>query len=409
MTDQEPAEIEPQPQASDPENNQNLEETRPWSALSETDDIDKNQVDPSEEETRAIPITPSSTGGFEETSAFPVQAPRGSDENSGDTPPPAPPRKVSRPPRQVGIPWFILPLTGVAILLFILLISGFAGYRSGIAKRVSAEKTQVSGLIDEQYQLGIQDMQNGAYDRARQRFEYIIKLDPGYPGASERLSEVLLELITTATPTLLPTATLVPTPDTRDVQQLYDNAQQALAAGDWNGAIENILVLRKNDPAFRTVEVDGMLFLALRNRGRDKILKDHDLEGGIYDLTLAEKFGPLDTEARALLNWSNLYIIGASFWGIDWEQVVNYFSQVAPQAPNLMDASMMTATERLRQGYFEYGNMLAGRGQFCAAVKAYENSLAIAPNPQVQQAAELAGIINLILELGITQLLMSGK
>jgi len=163
-----------------------------------------------------------------------------------------------------------------------------------------------------------------------------------------------------------------------------------LAASNWNGAIENLLALRKADAAFRAIDVDGLLFLALRNQGRDKILKEADLEGGMYDLTLANKFGPLDAEASGLLSWSELYITGASFWGIDWEQAVNYFSQVAPQLPNLMDGSKMTATERLRQALFELGNTQASNGQFCKAVRSYQQSLAIAQDPSVQQAGELA-------------------
>jgi len=50
----------------------------------------------------------------------------------------------------------------------------------------------------------------------------------------------------------------------------------------------------------------------------------------------------------------------------------------------------MTANERLRLGLFEYGNSLANKGQYCKAVKAYQDSLAIAPDAKVQAAGELA-------------------
>lgn len=329
--------------------------------------------------------------GYEDTGVFEV-------EPASETlqPAPAGPPSASPPPvkmnngRRKGLPWFFYPLVGFTVLVAVLLISGFGGYSSGISLRKSAERTQVAQVVAEQYELGLQDMEQGAFDRARQRFEYIIQLDSNYPGVTEKLAQVLLELNTTATPTLLPTATLTPTPDTRDSQQRFDQAQQALAANDWTTAIDSLLVLRKLDPTYRAVEIDGLLFLALRNRGRDKILKSADLEGGIYDLTLANQFGPLDAEAQGLLSWSSLYITGASFWDIDWEQAVKYFSEVAPNLPNLMDGSKMTATERLRQALFEYGNTLARRGQFCAAVRAYQQSYDISPDPAVQQAGELA-------------------
>ena len=311
-------------------------------------------------------------------------------DQSPAIPPPPARRAAVKSGGRKGISWFFFPILGLAILIAIVLLSGFGGYAAGIGERKNAEKTQVSQMLQEQYQLGLQDIQDGQYSRARQRFEYIIQLDPNYPGVTDKLAEVLLEISTTATPTLLPPPTVSPTTDTRDKQQQFDQVRQDLAASDWTKAIDDLLKLRKADPAFRTVEIDGMLFLALRNQGRDKILKSADLEGGIYDLTLAEKFGPLDSEAQGLLSWSSLYITGASFWDIDWEQVVCYFSQVAPHLPNLRDGSGMTANERLRLGLFEYGNSLANKGQYCKAVKAYQDSLAIAPDAKVQAAGELA-------------------
>jgi tetratricopeptide (TPR) repeat protein len=391
--------LDPRP---DPAENNKTEQTQPIQTEAANADVgsDLNLVNmvpaavPNAEEL-SDPMADTLVGaplkGFESTSAVEIQPSKDlANRLATAQPPPTRPAGASKNARRKGLPWFFYALLGVGFLLAVLLISAFGGYASGIGLRKNAESTQVAQAVVEQFQLGLQDMLQGAFSRARQRFEYVIQLDPGYPGASEKLAEVLLELNTTATPTLLPTATLTPTPDTRDVQLFFDQAQQSLAASDWNAAIESLLSLRKADPAFRTVEVDGMFFLALRNRGRDKALKEADLEGGIYDLTLASKFGPLDSESQGLLSWSSMYITGASFWGIDWEQAVNYFSQVAPQMPNLMDGSKMTATERLRQALFEYGNLLASQGHYCKAVRAYQDSLAIAPDPAVQQAGELA-------------------
>jgi tetratricopeptide (TPR) repeat protein len=181
------------------------------------------------------------------------------------------------------------------------------------------------------------------------------------------------------------TPTLTPTPDLRNVQELFDQSQQLILNSKWSEAIDTLLALRKVDSAFRTVDVDGMMFLALRNRGREKITNG-DLEGGIYDLTLAGNFGPLDAEAKGLLTWSSMYITGASFWGIDWAQAVSYFSQVAPQYPNLRDGSGMTAAERYREALYELGNTLANQGKWCKAVEQYQASLSIAPNAEVELA-----------------------
>jgi len=284
----------------------------------------------------------------------------------------------------------LVPILGLLALLLIAAASAFGGYLSGINLRKDAEKTQVAQIAQEQYELGVQDMKTGDFARARQRFEYVIQLNPNYPGVTDKLAAVLLELNTTATPTLVPTPTVTPTPDLRSEQELFDQGKGYLQNSDWTNAIETLLMLRKTDSSFQAVEVDGMLFLALRNRGGDKILKGADLEGGIYDLTLASRFGPLDSEAQGLLNWTTMYITGASFWDIDWEQAIYYFSQVAPQLPYLTDGSGMTANERLRLALFEYGNQLAQDGAACRAGEQYQQSLAIAPDPQVQQAYDLA-------------------
>lgn len=391
-----------------PAEHPNIEETRPIQLESEAEDVpvdlgatmatpvaESKKEQPHEDEISDTLAGAALSRGYEDTGVLEVEpAPKTAGSVGADSAGPPPPTGKRPAPqggrRRKGLPWFFYPLLGLAVLLIVLLISGFGGYSSGIGLRKSAERTQVAQAAAEQYALGLQDMQQGFYERARQRFEYVIELDSNYPDVTEKLADVLLELNTTATPTLLPTATLTPTPDTRDSDQRFGQAQQALAANDWTTAIDSLLALRKLDPSYRAIEIDGILFLALRNRGRDKILKESDLEGGIYDLTLANQFGPLDAEAQGLLSWSSLYITGASFWGIDWEQAVNYFSQVAPNLPNLMDGSKMTATERLRQALFEYGNVLAGRGQYCAAVRAYQQSYEISPDPAVQQAGELA-------------------
>jgi hypothetical protein len=138
------------------------------------------------------------------------------------------------------------------------------------------------------------------------------------------------------------------------------------------------------------VDVDGMLFIAMRNRGIDKILKESDLEGGLYELTQAARFGPLDSEAQSYINWVSLYITGASFWDLDWSKVVEYFSQVGPAMPGLRDRSGMTATERWRLGWFNLGKKSLSEGDVCTAVEQFQASLNVRPDPEVEQAFQQA-------------------
>lgn len=267
----------------------------------------------------------------------------------------------------------------ITILGFILILAlgAVGGYNSGIGIRKSAEATQIGQALGEQFELGAIALAEGRYDHARQHFEFIVQHEPTYPGAAEAMAQAILGMTFTATPTITPSPTLTPTPDLRGAEAIINNAQQLINSGDWTNALAALDQLRKEAPDYRTAEVDGMYYFALRYNGADKIAKLGDLEGGIYFLTLAERFGPLDSTANNLRANARLYIIAATFWEIDWEQAVNYFGQLAAFAPNVWDAaSNMTAGERYRIALMRYGDERFLADDFCGAYAQYSNALA---------------------------------
>jgi len=337
---------------------------------------------PVQDEALAGPLSAIGEPGFEDT--LPPPAGMQGIAQPVSTPPSVPP--TTKPAKPLS--WRAWTLLGVLGLILVAVLSALSGYQAGITLRTDAEATQVSLQLDDQFELGLQDMQAKRYDLARQRFEYVIQMDPSYPEAQAKLAEVLLELNTTATPTTAPTPTPTPTPDLRGVEELFSQAQQSLANKDWSAAIDTLLSLRKADPAYQAVWVDDMLYVSYRNRGADKILKEGDLEGGIYDLSLAERFGPLDTDAKGYLTWARLYITGASFWEIDWGQAVYYFGQVAPALPNLRDGSGWTAAERYRLALIGYGESLANNKDWCAAQEQYEIALTLGSDPAVEETLD---------------------
>ena len=115
-----------------------------------------------------------------------------------------------------------------------------------------------------------------------------------------------------------------------------------------------------------------MLFLALHFSGMDKILNKGNLEGGLYDLALVEKFAPLDKQARIYQEWARLYVIGASFWGVFPDKSVYYFSQLANAAPYLKDLSGIYAIDRYRLALIQYGDQLSKTEEWCLAVEQYD-------------------------------------
>lgn len=385
-----------QPIPIDPEENEDpseLETTRPVATTSEQPETS----DPGQTIPLATGVEEAPRSGFEDT--IPPTSETGGDiPTSSESSPPAgaaemaeatepPPLPAEQPKSK--FPLWLFVLVGVLFVVMIAAFSTYAGYQNGINQRKQAESTQVAYAAQEQYDLAVQDMQAKRYDLARQRFEYVIQINPNYPGVTEKLADVLLELNTTATPTPKPTPTITPTPDLRGVEELFVQAQQDLSNNDWNSAINTLLALRKADPNYQPVWVDDMLYVAYRNLGKDKILKEGDLEGGIYDLTQAEQIGLLDAETKGYLTWSRLYITGASFWELDWGQAVYYFAQIQPALPNLRDGSGWTATERYRLALVGYGLFLEESGDWCNAKVQYELSLTLGTDPQVQESLDI--------------------
>ena len=255
-------------------------------------------------------------------------------------------------------------------LLVFLTIIGFGisiGYFSGIGVRKNAQQSLISQQLGDQFSRALVDIQFGNYNTAKQRLEYIIGIDPSFPGAQEKLTEVLvLSTIPTATPVVSPTPELIV--DDTNYEALYAQAQQLTTARQWQNVLTVLDTMRQKDPTYRAGEVDGMYYFALRNLGVD-LIKAGNLEGGIYELTLAERFAPLDNTAHILRDNARFYITAASFWELDWKLTADYFSQL--NGSGIWDGTM-TATERYYIAAMRYGDQLFGEGKYCAAYDQYE-------------------------------------
>lgn len=317
------------------------------------------------DETKPVEVNPS-------TNALPVDMP------------PAP--GIEKPKR---LKWI---LGGVAAVVILGMIGGLIGYQTAIQNRKRIAADQLTLVTTTQFELGIADFQAGRLETARRRFEYVIQADPKYPGAAEKLTEVMLAMATLSTPTTAPTPTMTvePTPDFSGVEEMMQRAQDLLRNKQWDDALTVLDLMRKENIDFRTVDVDGMYYIALRERGVQKIVNHGNLEGGIYDLARVEKFAPLDREADGFRTYARFYLTGASFWKVDWPQVLVYFEQVYPALPNLRDLSGWTAQERYRIALVEYGNQLMISGEYCKAKDQFEKALTFSVDDKVSQAFEKA-------------------
>jgi len=270
-------------------------------------------------------------------------------------------------------------------LLLVLLLGGAGagvGYWQGISQRMAKQNEVALTEAATQFQYGMQQLNSGNYELARTHFEFVLKTYPAFPGIQEKYTETMVKLAQSSAPTLAPEAT--PTVDTRGTEALFNQALQEVQSRQWTAAMQTLEALRNADVNYRTLEVDGLYFITLRHRAIEKIKDEGELEEGLYFLALTEKYAPLDHDAVNYSSWARLYLTGASFWEVDWEQVVYYFSQLYAAFPNMFDGSKWTATERFMKGSEAYADQLLAEKQYCEALQYYQYVLNISAIETVQ-------------------------
>lgn len=270
------------------------------------------------------------------------------------------------------------PRRGRQILLILLLLlvtiaaSGVAGYLVGTNQGQSTKAQNVKLVTDEQFALALEDLEAGRYDIARQRLEYISRLDPTYPQVAEHLAIALLAL---NAPTATPIPIVTPTPNLAPIEDLMELAEIKIAEEDWTGAIAALLTLRAKDPSYKPLDVDGLLFTSLRNRGILRITLGL-MEEGLYDLSLASRFGPLDQNALHSKSLAEGYLLANSYYGLNWAIAAELFAQLCAQGA--------TSDSCIKYGFstWSYGDLLYTLEDPCGAREQYQQSLNTWDNPE---------------------------
>lgn len=248
-------------------------------------------------------------------------------------------------------------ILGVFVIMSLAVVTG---YSSGLTRRSQIESEEAAQVAQQQFDRGVEELLAGNLDLARQRFEYVLSIDPQFPGAADFLGEVLSGLNQpTITPSPQASATPTETPDFSSFDTTFTSAQSAFGRGDWTTTLDILLRLRGTDPTFRLAEVNQLMTAALRNRGMDELFAG-DLEQGIYDLTLAERFGPLDAQAASWRRSAEFFIFANSYFGLDPALASEYFGQIC--ASNIWGACF-----KYGQAAREYAGLLAEGDDPCAA------------------------------------------
>ena len=305
----------------------------------------------------------------------------------------------------------LLPfIIGIVIIVVIIGAGIYMAYQAGLDTRIAGEEDAKISAASEQYALGIVDLEEGRCNMALQRFEYIIDyVDAEYPGIVDKMTQAILCMNATATatpyhsPTPTQTPTMTPTPDMRAAEDILSDVEEKLSAEEYDQALALLDSIRQQYPDFQPVVVDGFYYQVYRERGEYKILIMGELEAGIFDLNRAEKFGPLDAIADNYRNWASWYLIGLSFWDLDWDEVYYYFTMLVQSAPNLTlreeygdEVYFITAQARLEEAKIEYAPVLKerayalfGEKEFCDAYEAMRLSNDFVPFEDPQEIDDL--------------------
>lgn len=267
---------------------------------------------------------------------------------------------------------------GILAMFVIAALGAGTGYLMAIEARKSAQETQIQILSTTQYELSLQDIKDNNYSMAKRRLEYVIQIYPNYPGAADKLAEVMVQMAQAGNTSSQPVeiATAEPTKDTRGAAAIFTTAKEQLAAQDWRSLYTSINSLRDLDPSYQAVQADGLYYMAMRNMGIINI-SNGNMEKGLYNFSVAEKIGPLDADAESYRTWARMFLNAAAGYEVVWTRAIDGFSTLYNMVPNMIDFNGITVREYYARSLAGYGDYLQSTYDWCGAVTKYEASQGI--------------------------------
>jgi tetratricopeptide (TPR) repeat protein len=281
------------------------------------------------------------------------------------------PAQRARPARRISSTTLLIVLFSCGLLTLIV-TSAVGGVVVGLQDRETDRQAQA----DRYYQEGLANFASGKLELAKADFEYVLRLDPAYPGAQDQIVQVTERL------TVKPTATSAALVSAID--QLYQAGETAYQARQWATAIDALAQVRSIDPTYQTEKVNQQLFDAAVTYGLE-LAKTDRLEEAIAYLDQAAYIRPLPAEAALQAQYAKLYLTARGYWNVNWDKAIEQFTELYNIAPNYKD----TFT-RLVESYIEYGNERVRAGDSCTAQKQYEQALRLRPDASLQAKLDQA-------------------
>jgi tetratricopeptide (TPR) repeat protein len=314
----------------------------------------------------------------------------GSCGNVVDTAPPAPtvaskPIPRTTPPRARRVSAATLLILAFACgFLGLIAAAGLGGAYAGLQDRKGDEQAQA----DKFYQEGTANRAAGKLQLAKADFEYVLKINPDYPGAREQLKQIAALLTVRPTPTFAAQVNVT--------EQLYQAGADAYEQKQWQKAIEILAQVQTIDPAYEKERVAQLIHQAALTYGR-QLLKEDRLEEAIAYLDQAAYLKPLPADIEAEVQYARMYITARDYWNVDWEKAIESFSELYQIGPGYRDTFA-----RYVEAYIQYGDERTRAGDSCTAQKQYEAALQLRPAADLQTKADAAKEACLTAPLAIT-------
>ncbi|HTP07956.1 MAG TPA: hypothetical protein VMP08_06880 [Anaerolineae bacterium] len=298
-----------------------------------------------------------------------------------DTTPPTPTvaspsiaRPTTAPAKKRGLSATTLLILAFACgFLGLIIAAGLGGIYAGLQDRTTDQQAQA----DKFYQEGLANRTGGKLQLAKADFEYVLRINPDYPGATEQLKQIV-DLLTIK-PTSTPSAVKVNATD-----QLYQAGVEAYTQKNWQKAIEVFSQVRVIDPTYQKDQVGQMIYQAALTYGQE-LLKQDRLEEAIAYLDQAAYLKPLPAETETEVQYARMYVTARDYWNVNWEKAIESFGELYKIGPGYRDTFA-----RYVEAYIQYGDERTRAGDPCIAQKQYEEALKLRPAADLQTKAEAA-------------------
>lgn len=270
-----------------------------------------------------------------------------------------------------------LSLIVISGLLGWFLLVGFFAWQRGQDLLVERQQEELLNQLERQVDLAREDINQGNYNLALRRLEWVLEREPTDSEAQTLQEEARRRLSAFLTPSPEPVTTTAPTPTPEPADPLasiddpeteLQRIQRLMNQERWQEAASALVTFQIHLPDYERRETDRLLYDAYLNLGLE-LIDGPQVELGMYYLAQAESLGDLPQEAEDRRSWAELYLQGIAFYGVNWDVSAFYFRNLCLAAP-----FYQSSCERLYEVLVNFGDQNAAVMEWCPAQQLYEEA-----------------------------------